>query len=366
MRLRIESGGGHATPERRPSSFRVDRRRVRLEAGEARRQPEQLGRRPARRRAATGPPCRRRPWTASGPTRARISGWWRNARRRLAAQQPREPELDGRRVEQVAAPDDEVDAVPHVVHDHAERVGPVAGPVAHQEVAVAGGLVGDRPRQQVHPALRARPQRHPQARVPVLGERPRPAPARDTRSRATAARAPPRTRRTSTVRSRRRRRARARAARPAPPRRPRRRPTAGRASARHGTRRTAAARRAASPSRSRSSSSAASYSGRERWRSWSSIRSTTVPAGGPRRRPTCRARSTRCPRWRTPGRRRREARDRSRRQHPRVGPGDPVTAGTNSAAVGSAVPASPSAVGVARHASDRGSRGSRVAATIRR
>ena len=97
-----------------------------------------------------------------------------------------QPQLDGRGVEQVAAADDEVDAVALVVDDHAEAVRPVAHAVARHEVAGRRGLVGHRPRQQVDPALRARPDRHPQARAVVLGELPLPAAARDSRSRATA------------------------------------------------------------------------------------------------------------------------------------------------------------------------------------
>ena len=162
---------------RRPEAVGFDRRR--LVRGGPRGGPRARTARPAcaPRRAATGPPCRPRPSRASGRSRGGPAGG-AGTRRRLAAEQPGQAELDGRRVEQVAAADDEVDAVPHVVDDHAERVRPVAHPVAHEQIAGRRRLVGHRPRQQVDPALRARPDRHPQARAPVLGERPRPAPAR--------------------------------------------------------------------------------------------------------------------------------------------------------------------------------------------
>ena len=219
-------------------------------------------------------------------------------RRHRSPQQPPEPELDRGGVEQVAAADHQVDAVARVVHDHAERVRPVADAVADQQVAVAGRLVGHRPRQQVHPAFRARPDGHPQARAPVLGERPVPAPARapDPAPRPPVLGLPGRERRPRAV-------AGVDEALLAEPRQRRLvdRPRIGlavrRRAAAEGVDRTA--RPATSPSRSRSSSSAASCSGRDRCRSWSSIRRTTRPPVA-RARPHVYSALTRWPRWSRP------------------------------------------------------------------
>ena len=92
--------------------------------------------------------------------------------RRLAAQEAGEPQLHRGGVEEVAAADDQVDSVPHVVDDHAERIRPVADAVADEEIATRRRLLRERAREQVGPALRARPDGHPQAqgftRAPVL------------------------------------------------------------------------------------------------------------------------------------------------------------------------------------------------------
>ena len=131
------------------------------------------------------------------------------------------------------------------------------------------------PTQQVVPGFVAVAQGDAQCRRPGRGTRPRarqppgqPGPDHDAPVRLAA------TRRTSSGCSRRRRRSATLAAARAPRRTPGRRRSGGRP--------TGPARRssvegssAAMPSRSRSSRSAASYSGRQRWRSWSSMRRST-------------------------------------------------------------------------------------------
>ena len=71
------------------------------------------------------------------PTDQRVVG---EPRRPVATEQPRQADLPRRRVEEVAPADDQVDPVAEVVDDDREPVGPVAVPVAHDEVAAGGHL----------------------------------------------------------------------------------------------------------------------------------------------------------------------------------------------------------------------------------
>ena len=77
----------------------------------------------------------------------------RERRGHLASEQAGEPDLDRRRGQQVAAADDQVDALTLVIDDDREPVGPVPGAVADREVAVGPDLVGARPDDRIHPAL---------------------------------------------------------------------------------------------------------------------------------------------------------------------------------------------------------------------
>ena len=161
-------------PEHRPERGRIDGSVGRLESRQARRQPEQLRRRaPASssERTAVSPSALESFW----PDTRRIRGWCRKCGGTSSAQEPGQAQLHGRGVQQVAAADHEVHAVAGVVHHHAEGVRPVADAVTHEEVARRRRLVGQRPGQEVHPAFRARPDRHPQARARILGEGQRPA-----------------------------------------------------------------------------------------------------------------------------------------------------------------------------------------------
>ena len=100
-------------------------------------------------------------------------------RRGLAAQQAAEAELGRGGVEQVAAADDEVDAVAEVVDDDAERVAPVAVAVAQGEVAAGRGVARLRAEQEVVERLLAGAEpRAEGAPGRVLGQRALAAPAR--------------------------------------------------------------------------------------------------------------------------------------------------------------------------------------------
>ena len=86
-------------------------------------------------------------------------------RRRVATEQAGEPDLGRRRVQQVAAADDEVDALAQVVDDDAKQVRPVPVAVADRRVAVGRDLVGARPDERVHPPFRAATERDAQDRA---------------------------------------------------------------------------------------------------------------------------------------------------------------------------------------------------------
>ena len=57
-------------------------------------------------------------------------GW-----RSLAAEEPRELDLSSRGFEQIDAADDEIHALAPVVHGDGKLVGPVAEPIANEEIA---------------------------------------------------------------------------------------------------------------------------------------------------------------------------------------------------------------------------------------
>src|SRR4051794_1737493 len=86
----------------------------------------------------------------------------RERRGRRASQAPGEPDLDGGRVEEVAAADDEVDALADVIDDDGEGIRPVAVTIPDGDVAVGGHLVGAWTDEEVHPCLRATTERDAQ------------------------------------------------------------------------------------------------------------------------------------------------------------------------------------------------------------
>ena len=58
------------------------------------------------------------------------------------AEEPRQTDLRGRRIDQVVAADHEVHTLAQVVHDDAQRVRPVASAVADGQVTGRGDLAG--------------------------------------------------------------------------------------------------------------------------------------------------------------------------------------------------------------------------------
>src|SRR4051812_8341850 len=101
-----------------------------------------------------------------------------------AAQQPTEPDLGSRRLHQVLAPDDQVDALTQVIDDHAEAICPVAVSVADGQVALGRDLSLPIPGEQVGPGFGTSPQCDPEhwpleAALPARARaaRPRPRPA---------------------------------------------------------------------------------------------------------------------------------------------------------------------------------------------
>ena len=90
-------------------------------------------------------------------------------RGRLAPEQSSQPDLGRRRGEQVSAADHQVDRLTKVVDDDREPVCPVPVAIADRQVAgTRGDLVGARPDDGIHPALRAAPERHAQDRAVQL------------------------------------------------------------------------------------------------------------------------------------------------------------------------------------------------------
>ena len=192
------------------------------------------------------------------PSGRRTSGWWANAGGRSRPSSRARRIWAGVACEQIPAADDEIDAVAQVVHDHAERVGPVAVPVADGQVAGRRDLARARPDEP-------RPSR-PRAPSPSATRSTGPAP-REPRSGSR-----PGTRDRTRV-------GRDRAAQAANVARvqsqPYTRPSRAEALERPRRRRRAAGvgladrarRRPSNPSQARSSRSASSYSGRQRCRS---------------------------------------------------------------------------------------------------
>ena len=205
-RARPSLGAAEQRPERR----RLDRGRIRTEAREAGREPEQLGRRPAgvEQRAHRGVALGLRELLARRPPDERVV---EERGRRLAAEEAGQAQLDRRRLEQVAAPDDEVDAMPRsrrpprTARRSSCRAGPGPGgrrsPRARRPSAPPGGRSSAPSRPRSPPAG---PCPRPRG-VPASGSR------RGSRCRATAGLAPSRTPRTSPASTRTRTRARPRA-----------------------------------------------------------------------------------------------------------------------------------------------------------
>ena len=77
----------------------------------------------------------------------------REGGRGLASEHPREPDLGPCRVQEILAPDDEVDTLAQVVDDDAEPIRPVAVPVPHREVAVRSDPRLRRPDDAIRPRL---------------------------------------------------------------------------------------------------------------------------------------------------------------------------------------------------------------------
>ena len=85
-------------------------------------------------------------------------------RRRLAPQHAGEADLPARRVQQVGAPDHEVDRLLPVVNGDGELVGPVAAPIPDQQVAALGrGILHLGTEPEVVEALDAGIDPHPPA-----------------------------------------------------------------------------------------------------------------------------------------------------------------------------------------------------------
>ena len=159
------------------------------------------------------------------PSASRTSGWWANVG---AASRPRsasEADLGGRRGEQVAAADDQVDALAQVVDDDRRtRTSSCPSRSRTGRVAVGRDLVRARADESRPSTPRSRPRGRPAAparREPGRGSRP------GSPDHASAARGPRPTPRTSCASSRSRRPCRRPAAGPAPPRTERRRRTDG-------------------------------------------------------------------------------------------------------------------------------------------
>ena len=72
------------------------------------------------------------------PSGFMISGWCRNEWRPIPAEQPAKADLATGGRQQVLAPDHHVDALLHVIHHDRELVGPLAKPVAHEQVTALG------------------------------------------------------------------------------------------------------------------------------------------------------------------------------------------------------------------------------------
>ena len=105
-------------------------------------------------------------------------------RRRGPSEQPPEQELAAGRLQQILAPDHEVDAVAEVVHHHGELVGPLAQAVPQQQVpALRRRVLSRGPEPRVLEALDAGidPEPHAPPGRPCPSPR-APAPARDTAS----------------------------------------------------------------------------------------------------------------------------------------------------------------------------------------
>ena len=221
-------------------------------------------------------------------------------RRPSPPEQPRQRHLAAGRRSRSSPADDEVDALEGVVDRHRELVGPVAGAVADEQVTALRGRrlhlrsepgvverldVAVEPDAQAEAVCRRRGLRR--GTCPGSAARRRLPPAsRDLPARAAAGVDEPLAPRARAGPCGTRRRGRSGAARL----------TSG-----------------ARPSHARSSRIAASYSGRERSRSWSSMRSSTRPPSA-RARPHTKTALTTWPRWSRPVGRRREARQRRGRQ----------------------------------------------------
>lgn len=74
-------------------------------------------------------------------------------RRRGAAEQPAEPDLRRRGIEQILTADDEIDPMAEVVNDDAEAVRPVAMTVLNRHVAGTGNRPRSRSKHDVVPGL---------------------------------------------------------------------------------------------------------------------------------------------------------------------------------------------------------------------
>ena len=76
------------------------------------------------------------------------------SRRVGSSEQPRELDLPSRRVEQIFASHDEIDALVPVVDRRGELIGPVAFAIAREQIAaLLGGTLLLRPEPEIHEAL---------------------------------------------------------------------------------------------------------------------------------------------------------------------------------------------------------------------
>ena len=74
-------------------------------------------------------------------------------RRVRAAETLSQSNVRGGGIQEVLAPDDEIDALTQIVDDHTEPVGPVAVPIAGGQVTVRGDLALTLTREAVGPCL---------------------------------------------------------------------------------------------------------------------------------------------------------------------------------------------------------------------
>ena len=107
------------------------------------------------------------------PSGRRMSGWWWNTGGRSRPRSRPSRICEARRLEQVAAPDDEVDPLAQVVDDDTEAIGPIALAVADGQVARGGHVARTRPDDPIHPGFLSAAERDPKDRPGQAADRTR-------------------------------------------------------------------------------------------------------------------------------------------------------------------------------------------------